>query len=70
MTTIAFDTGAFQGVHDKAELATQQELQIKLAPLKADLTLVKWMLGLMLGVVRHCSLRPTDYPQRLSYCRL
>jgi hypothetical protein len=34
-----------------AELVTKKDLQIELAPLKMDLTLIKWMLGLLLGGV-------------------
>lgn len=33
----------------EADLVTKKDLQIGLAPLYADLTLVKWMLGILLG---------------------
>jgi hypothetical protein len=42
---------ALVGATGEAELATKKDLQIELAPLKADLTLIKWMLGLLLGVI-------------------
>lgn len=35
----------------EAELVTRKDLQIELAPLKTDLMLIKWMLGLLLGGV-------------------
>ncbi|WP_295883612.1 coiled-coil domain-containing protein [uncultured Thiohalocapsa sp.] len=34
-----------------SELVTRKDLQIELAPIKSDLTVVKWMLGLLLGGV-------------------
>lgn len=34
-----------------SELVTKQELQIELAPLPADLLLLKWMVGAMLACV-------------------
>ena len=42
---------AFKDAQGEAELVTRKDLQIELAPLKADLNLVKWMLGLALGGV-------------------
>ncbi len=42
---------AFKEAQGEAELVTKKDLQIELAPLKSDLTLVKWMLGLVLGGV-------------------
>jgi hypothetical protein len=35
----------------KRNSSRSKDLQIELAPLKADLTLIKWMLGLLLGGV-------------------
>ncbi|MBI3244933.1 MAG: DUF1640 domain-containing protein [Deltaproteobacteria bacterium] len=35
----------------EAELVTKKDLQIELAPLKTDLTFMKWRLGLLLGGV-------------------
>lgn len=42
---------AVLGATSEAELVTKKDLQIELAPLKTDLTLIKWMLGLLLGGV-------------------
>jgi hypothetical protein len=42
MAAITFDTRKF---------TTRKDLQIELAPLKSDLMLIKWMLGLLLGSV-------------------
>jgi len=36
---------------EETELVTRKDLQIELAPVKSDLMVVKWMLGLMLGGV-------------------
>ena len=40
---------AVLGATSEAELVTKKDLQIELAPLKTDPTLIKWMLGLLLG---------------------
>jgi hypothetical protein len=48
---------AFLGAIGEAELATKKDLQIELAPIKADITLIKWMLGLLLGGVLALILR-------------
>lgn len=40
---------AFKEAQGEADLLTKKDLQLELAPLKADITLVKWMLGLVLG---------------------
>ena len=42
---------AFREASGEADLVTKKDLQIGLAPLYADLTLVKWMLGILLGGV-------------------
>lgn len=42
---------AVLGATSEAELVTKKDLQIELAPLKTDLTLIKCMLGLLLGGV-------------------
>ena len=42
---------AVLGATSEADLITKKDLQIELAPLKTDLTLIKWMLGLLLGGV-------------------
>jgi hypothetical protein len=35
----------------EAELVTKKDLQIELAPIRADINLIKWMLGLLLAGV-------------------
>jgi hypothetical protein len=40
---------AFRDVQSDTDLVTKEELQIELAPLKSDLLLLKWMVGLILG---------------------
>ncbi|MCI0423885.1 MAG: CCDC90 family protein [Acidobacteria bacterium] len=40
---------AFKEAQGEAELVTKKDLQLELAPIKADITLMKWMLGLILG---------------------
>lgn len=42
---------AIMEAQGKADLVTKKDLQIELAPIKADLLLVKWMLGLLLAGV-------------------
>lgn len=42
---------AFREASGEADLVTKKDLFIALAPIHADLTLVKWMLGLLLGGV-------------------
>ena len=54
--------GAFLEATSEADLATKQDLQIELAPVKADLTLVKWMLGVLLGGVMALILRAFFLP--------
>ncbi len=41
--------GAFRDAQSDTDLVTKEELQIELAPLKSDLLLLKWMIGLVLG---------------------
>jgi hypothetical protein len=43
-------TEAMQAVIHESELVTKQDLQIELAPIKADINLMKWMLGAILGL--------------------
>lgn len=43
-------TEAMQAVIHESELVTKQDLQIELAPIKADMNLMKWMLGAILGL--------------------
>ncbi|MDQ3565857.1 MAG: hypothetical protein M3436_17735 [Pseudomonadota bacterium] len=40
---------ALRDAQSDAELVSKKDLQIELAPLKGDLLLLKWMLGLVLG---------------------
>lgn len=35
---------------DESELVTRKDLQIELAPIKADLSLLKWMVGALMAV--------------------
>ncbi len=35
---------------DESELVTRKDLQIELAPVRADLNLLKWMRGLLIGL--------------------
>ena len=44
-------TEALRFALEDSELVTRKDLQIELAPIKSDLTVVKWMLGLLLGGV-------------------
>jgi len=43
-------TEAMQAVINESELVTKRDLQIELAPIKADINLMKWMLGAILGL--------------------
>ncbi|GMU49631.1 MAG: hypothetical protein AMXMBFR31_18570 [Candidatus Desulfobacillus denitrificans] len=42
---------ALRDAQGKAEIVTKQDLQIELAPIKADVQLIKWMLGILLAGV-------------------
>lgn len=42
-------TEAVRSAIDESELVTRKDLQIELAPVRADLTMLKWMNGLVLG---------------------
>jgi hypothetical protein len=35
---------------EESELVTKKELQIELAPIKADLNLLKWMMGALIAI--------------------
>lgn len=35
---------------DESELVTKRDLQIELAPVKADLNLLKWMMGALIAL--------------------
>lgn len=43
-------TEAMQAVINESELVTRRDLQIELAPVKSDINLMKWMLGVILGL--------------------
>lgn len=43
-------TDAMRAAIDESELVTKKDLQIELAPLKADLLLLKWMMGALLAI--------------------
>jgi len=43
-------TEAMQAVINESELGTKRDLQIELKPIKADIHLMKWMLGAILGL--------------------
>jgi hypothetical protein len=44
-------TDALRFAIDDSELVTRKDLQIELASIKSDLSVIKWMLGLLLGGV-------------------
>jgi hypothetical protein len=44
-------TEALRFAIEDSELVTRKDLQIELAPVKSDLSVIKWMLGLLLGGV-------------------
>lgn len=43
-------TEAMRAAIEESELVTKKDLQIELAPIKADLHLLKWMMGALIGV--------------------
>ena len=42
---------ALRDARGEAEIVTKQDLQIELAPIKADVQLIKWMLGILFAGV-------------------
>ncbi len=44
-------TEAIVDAQGEAGLVTKKDLQIELAPIRSDIKLIKWMLGLLLGGV-------------------
>jgi cell division protein FtsX len=42
---------ALRDAQGEAELVTKQDMQLELAPIKADVQLIKWMLGILLAGV-------------------
>ena len=53
---------AFLEATSEADLATKKDLEIELAPIRADLTRMKWMLGVLLGGVMALILRAFFLP--------
>ena len=43
-------TEAMRAAIDESELVTKRDLQIELTPLKADLNLLKWMMGALIAI--------------------
>ncbi len=43
-------TEAMLAAINESELVTKKDLQIELAPLKADLNLIKWMMGALIAI--------------------
>ncbi|MDM7322760.1 MAG: DUF1640 domain-containing protein, partial [Gammaproteobacteria bacterium] len=43
-------TEAMRAAIDESELVTRKDLQIELVPVRADLNLLKWMVGLLIGI--------------------
>jgi len=43
-------TEAMRSAIDESELVTKKDLQIELAPIKADLNLLKWMMGALIAI--------------------
>ena len=42
---------ALRDASGEAELITKKDLQIELAPIRSDISLIKWMMGIRLGGV-------------------
>jgi hypothetical protein len=42
---------AFRDASGESDYVTKKDLQIELAPLRADINLIKWMLGILLAGV-------------------
>ena len=43
-------TEAMRAAIDESELVTKKDLQIELSPIKADLNLIKWMMGALIAI--------------------
>ena len=43
-------TEAMRSAIEESELVTKKDLQIELAPIKADLNLLKWMMGALIAI--------------------
>ena len=44
-------SAAFRDASGEADLVTKKDLQIELAAVRADINLIKWMMGILLGGV-------------------
>jgi hypothetical protein len=51
LTGIEDISEAFRDASGEAELITKKDLQIELAPVRSDISLIKWMMGILLGGV-------------------
>ncbi|MBV5298284.1 MAG: DUF1640 domain-containing protein [Rhodoferax sp.] len=52
-------TEAMRAAIDETELVTKKDLQIELAPVKADLNLLKWMMGALVAIAVANFSKPT-----------
>jgi hypothetical protein len=43
-------TEAMRAAIDESELVTKKDLQLELSPIKADLNLLKWMMGALIAI--------------------
>ncbi len=43
-------TEAMRAAIEESELVTKKDLQIELSPIKADLNLLKWMMGALIAI--------------------
>lgn len=43
-------TEAMRSAIDESELVTKKDLQLELSPIKADLNLLKWMMGALIAI--------------------
>ena len=43
-------TQAMRAAIEESDLVTKKDLQIELAPIKADLNLIKWMMGALIAI--------------------
>jgi hypothetical protein len=43
-------TDAMRAAIDESELVTKKDLQLELLPIKADLNLLKWMMGALIAI--------------------
>ena len=48
--TVIASGRAFRDAQSEGELVTRKDLQIELAPIRADLNLLKWMMGALIAL--------------------